>query len=44
MSYYHNLIEDEGEARRERIWTRVAISVIFFGIVLFWVNYKKKNS
>ena len=42
--YHYNLIEDEQEAKREKLWTRTAIFFVFLGLFFFWYNYKEKNS
>ncbi len=41
--YYRNLVEDEKEARNERLWTRVALGAIFIGILYLWLNRNKKE-
>lgn len=41
--YYYNLIEDEKEARKERIGVRFAITLILFGIIVFTLNYLGKE-
>ncbi len=42
--YYYNLVEDEQEARREKLWNRTAILLVLFGIIYFWYNLRKKNT
>lgn len=43
--YYKNLIEDENEARTERVGSRIAYLLIIFGVLFFGYNYlKKKNN
>lgn len=41
---HKNLIEDEKEARKERIYTRIALASIFIGLLFFWMKYGKKKS
>jgi len=41
--YYHNLVEDEKEARRERQGIRFAIGLIIVGGLFLWLNRKKIN-
>lgn len=39
--YYHNLVEDEKEARKERRGTRIAIGLIIAGMVFLYLKWKK---
>lgn len=41
--YYYNLVEDEKEARKERLSTRFAMALIAFGIIVFGLNYLGKE-
>jgi hypothetical protein len=38
-SYYYNLIEDEKEARKERVGMRLATMLILFGVIVLGLNY-----
>jgi hypothetical protein len=40
---YNNLIEDEKQARNERIWKRVAFAAIFAGLIYIWYNWKRET-
>jgi hypothetical protein len=43
VGYYHNLIEDEKDAANERRWIRIALGVIFFGVVYWWMKKPRKE-
>jgi hypothetical protein len=39
---YKNLVEDEKQARKERIWMRLAIMLIVVGGFFVWLKLKKE--
>jgi dipeptide/tripeptide permease len=41
--YYHNLVEDENEARNERLGMKLAIGLILMGALFLYMKWKKKK-
>jgi len=41
---HRNLIEDEKEARKERLFKRIALASIIIGLVFIWIKYGKKEN
>jgi hypothetical protein len=42
MENHKNLIEDEKEARKDRLYMKVAIASLFVGLLFFWMKYGNK--
>jgi len=41
--YYYNLIEDESEARKERVGIRIAFVLIVLSVIVIGLNYFNRN-